>query len=90
MIFQLSDKGLTHVQPTKCREPQIQALPGCAPKGSDDKSTILGKGPDNTPKTPEWASRITQVPVDTIERLAKEIGTTKPCFISQDRGRSAA
>ena len=63
-----------------------KTLPASAPKGSDYKSYILGKGPDGTPKTPEWASRITQVPVDTIERLAKEIGTTKPCFISQGWG----
>ena len=90
MIFQLSDTGLPHVWPTKRRALQIEALPGCVPKGSDDKSCILGKGPEGTPKTPEWTSGITQVPVNTIKRLAKEIGTTKPCFISQDRGRSAA
>ena len=86
MILQLSDRGLPHVWPTKCRELQIEALPASAPKGSEDKSNIPGKESDNTPKTPEWASRITQVPVDTIERLANEIGTTKPCFTSQGRG----
>ena len=37
-------------------------------------------------EAPEWASGITQVPVDTIKRPAKEIGTTKPCFISQGWG----
>ena len=63
-----------------------KTLPKSAPKGSDYKSYILGEGADKTPKTPEWASRITNVPVETIERLAREIGTTKPCFISQGWG----
>lgn len=63
-----------------------KTLPKSAPKGSDYKSYILGKGPDATPKTPEWASRITNVPVETIERLAREIATTKPTFISQGWG----
>ena len=58
-------------------------LPASAPKGSDYKSHILGKGPDGIEKTPEWASRITGVPVETIVRLAEEIGTTKPVFFSQ-------
>ena len=63
-----------------------KTLPKSAPKGSDYKSYILGNGADKTPKTPEWASRITNVPVETIERLAREIATTKPCFISQGWG----
>ena len=46
----------------------------------------MGAGPDKTAKTPTWASRITNVPVETIERLAREIATTKPCFISQGWG----
>ena len=61
-------------------------LPASAPKGSDYKSHILGKGPDGIEKTPEWASRITGVPVETIVRLAEEIGTTKPVFFSQGWG----
>lgn len=63
-----------------------KTLPASAPKGSDYKSYILGQGPDKVAKTPLWASRITQVPVDTIERLAREIATTKPTFISQGWG----
>ncbi len=63
-----------------------KTLPASAPKGSDYKSYILGKGADKTPKTPLWASRISQVPVETIEKLAREIATTKPCFISQGWG----
>ena len=63
-----------------------KTLPASAPKKSDYKSYILGEGEDKTPKTPERASRITGVPVETIVRLAREIGTTKPCFIAQGLG----
>lgn len=62
------------------------SLPKSAPKGSSYKSYIMGEGDDKTPKTPEWASRITQIPVEVIKTLAKDIGTTKPCFISQGWG----
>ncbi len=37
-------------------------------------------------KTPEWASQITGVPADKIIKLAREIGSTKPAFISQGWG----
>ena len=50
------------------------------------KDYILGTGYDMTPKTPEWASSITQVPVETIKELAKTIGTTKPVYICQGYG----
>lgn len=63
-----------------------KTLPASAPKKSDYKSFILGEGDDKTPKTPEWASKITGIPVETIVRLAREIGTTKPCFIAQGWG----
>ena len=63
-----------------------KTLPASAPKKSDYKSFILGEGDDKTPKTPEWASAITGIPVETIVRLAREIGTTKPCFIAQGWG----
>ena len=52
-------------------------LPKSAPKNSDYKSHILGKGPDRIAKTPEWASKETGIPKETIIRLAREIGTTK-------------
>lgn len=71
---------------TYCVGYDEKTLPKSAPKGSDYKSYILGAGPDKTAKTPTWASRITNVPVETIERLAREIATTKPCFISQGWG----
>ena len=61
-------------------------LPASAPKGASWKSYILGNGPDKTPKTPEWAAKITGVPVHKIESLAREIATTKPCTITQGLG----
>ncbi len=63
-----------------------KTLPESAPPNSDYKSYILGKGEDKTPKTPEWASKITGIPVDVIKNLAEEMATTKPCFISQGWG----
>ena len=71
---------------TYCVGYDEKTLPASAPKGADYKSYILGNGSDKTPKTPAWASRITNVPVETIERLAREIAATKPCFISQGWG----
>lgn len=62
-----------------------KTLPKGAPAKSDYKSYILGVA-DNEPKTPERASKITGIPVETIRRLAREIGTTKPVFISQGWG----
>ena len=63
-----------------------KTLPASAPKHSDYKSHILGLGPDKTPKTPEWAARITGVPVDTIVRLAREMSTAEPVFFTQGYG----
>ncbi len=62
-----------------------KTLPASAPPKSDYKSYILGEA-DGTAKTPEYASRITGIPVETIVELAREIGTTKPCFIAQGWG----
>ncbi|MEM2429184.1 MAG: molybdopterin-dependent oxidoreductase [Nitrososphaerales archaeon] len=36
--------------------------------------------------TPEWASSITGIPVDTIKRIAKEFATTKPAIAAGHRG----
>jgi molybdopterin guanine dinucleotide-containing S/N-oxide reductase-like protein len=41
------------------------------------KQHILGKGEDKTPKTPQWAARICDVPAHTIEALAKEWASRK-------------
>lgn len=62
-----------------------KTLPEGAPAKSDYKSWILGDA-DGVPKTPERASKITGIPVETIVELAREIGTTKPLFVSQGWG----
>ena len=62
------------------------SLPEGAPAGSSYASYILGHGPDKTPKTPAWASRITGIPPARIEKLAREIAGAKPCFICQGWG----
>lgn len=65
-----------------------KTLPASAPKNGHYKAYILGEGPDGVAKTPQWASQITGVPADKIIKLAREIGSTKPAFISQDGARS--
>ena len=51
------------------------------PEGADPKMNfkdyVLGNL-DGLPKTPEWASKICGTPVDTIYKLAREVGLTKP------------
>lgn len=61
-------------------------MPPGVPPGNSYQSYILGLGEDQTPKTPEWAARITGVPVETITRLARQIGTMKPCCLLQGLG----
>jgi len=61
-------------------------LPDSAPRNGHYKAYILGQGEDGLAKTPEWASPITGIPVDRIVKLAREIGSTKPCFIVQGWG----
>lgn len=63
-----------------------KTLPEGAPANGHYKAYILGEGDDATAKTPQWASRITGIPVDRIVKLAREIGTAKPAFISQGWG----
>lgn len=69
-----------------CIDYDEKTIPKSAPKESDYKSHILGLGPDRIAKTPQWASKQTGVPSSTIIRLAREIATAKPCFISQGWG----
>jgi len=61
-------------------------MPPGIPPGNSYRSYLLGLGEDGTPKTPAWASRITGVPEETIVRLARQIGTTKPCCLLQGLG----
>lgn len=61
-------------------------LPADAPANAHYKAYILGQGDDGVAKTPEWASRITGIPVDRIVKLAREIAGAKPAFIAQGWG----
>ena len=61
-------------------------MPQGIPPGNSYKAYILGEGADKTAKTPQWASEITGIPVETIVRLAREIAVTKPAYISQGWG----
>lgn len=63
-----------------------KTLPESAPRNAHYKAYILGDGEDQTPKTPEWASKITGIPESTIIKVAREIGHTKPCYIAQGWG----
>ncbi|HGM5488704.1 TPA: dimethylsulfoxide reductase subunit A [Serratia fonticola] len=63
-----------------------KTLPAGAPANGHYKAYILGQGDDGIEKTPDWASKITGIPVDRIIKLAREIGSTKPAFISQGWG----
>ncbi|MDR0805592.1 MAG: molybdopterin-dependent oxidoreductase [Enterobacteriaceae bacterium] len=63
-----------------------KTLPDGAPENSHYKAYILGQGADGTEKTPEWASSITGIPVPTIIKLARDIGTIKPAYICQGWG----
>ncbi|TYG34933.1 dimethyl sulfoxide reductase subunit A [Lonepinella koalarum] len=63
-----------------------KTLPLSAPKNGHYKAYILGLGDDGISKTPDWAARITGIPAKTIIRLAREIGSIKPCYIAQGWG----
>lgn len=65
-----------------------KTLPASAPANGHYKAYILGQGSDGVAKTPEWASTITGIPVERIVQLAREIGSTKPAYISRGWGRS--
>lgn len=55
-------------------------------KNASYEAYILGDGSDATPKTPEWAARITQVSAGTIRRLAKRMAQASHCFVTQGFG----
>ncbi|MBQ9954336.1 MAG: molybdopterin-dependent oxidoreductase [Eggerthellaceae bacterium] len=63
-----------------------KTLPEGAAANSSFKAYILGEGPDGTPKTPEWAAAITQIPAKRIEDLGHEMGKADPVFICQGKG----
>ncbi|EMZ7272829.1 molybdopterin-dependent oxidoreductase [Klebsiella pneumoniae] len=63
-----------------------KTLPAGAPVNGHYKAYILGQGTDGIAKTPEWASTITGIPRERIVKLAREIATAKPAYISQGWG----
>jgi len=63
-----------------------KTLPEGAPANGHYKAWIQGQGDDGIAKTPQWASRITGIPVDRIVKLAREIGSAKPAYICQGWG----
>lgn len=63
-----------------------KTIPEDIPPGNSYKDYILGRGPDDIKKTPLWAATITGIPSERISKLAKEIGTAKPVYITQGWG----
>lgn len=61
-------------------------LPLGAPSNGSYEDYVMGRGNDGVEKTPKWAERITKIPEHVIVTLAREIATTKPCFIAQGWG----
>ncbi|CAH2605664.1 dimethyl sulfoxide reductase subunit A (plasmid) [Rhodovastum atsumiense] len=60
-------------------------MPEGVPPGESWKSYLLGEK-DGTPKTPDWAERITRVPAATIRHLAREYAVAKPAALIQGWG----
>ncbi|MGR5063066.1 DMSO/selenate family reductase complex A subunit [Photobacterium sp. DNB22_13_2] len=69
-----------------CQGYDEKTLPASAPANGHYKAHILGQGPDGLEKTPKWAAGVTGIPEKKIIQLAREIGTAKPCFITQGTG----
>ena len=61
-------------------------MPEGIPANHSYKSYILGQGEDGTAKTPEWASKITGIPVATIEKLAHDMALNTPAYHVQGWG----
>lgn len=60
-------------------------LPEGVPETESVEAYLLGQA-DGTPKTPEWAEKITGIPADTIRQLAIEYATAKPAVLLQGYG----
>ncbi|HEI8865581.1 TPA: dimethyl sulfoxide reductase subunit A [Serratia odorifera] len=71
---------------TYCVGYDEKTLPAGAPANGHYKAYILGQGDDGIEKTPAWAAGITGIPAERIIKLAREVGSTKPAYISQGWG----
>lgn len=61
-------------------------MPPGIPPGNSFKAYVMGEGEDKTPKTPEWAEKITGIPARTVKALAREYATVKPAALVQGFG----
>ncbi len=61
-----------------------QMPPGC--ENEESYSDYIFGTFDGQPKTPKWAEGITAIPRETIERIAREYGSTKPAMLYQGYG----
>ncbi|WP_246141109.1 DMSO/selenate family reductase complex A subunit [Bacillus marasmi] len=62
-----------------------KTMPAGVPANESVKSYLLGEK-DGTPKTPEWAEKICQVPAEKIREIARLYATTKPAALIQGWG----
>jgi DmsA/YnfE family anaerobic dimethyl sulfoxide reductase A subunit len=78
-----SDEEFLH---SHCVGYDQETMPEGTPANASYKDYLLGTGYDMVPKSPEWAAPITQIPVDRIYELAREIGNAKAAYICQGWG----
>ncbi|EGO65749.1 DMSO/selenate family reductase complex A subunit [Acetonema longum] len=71
---------------TYCLGFDEEHMPPGIPAGHSYRSYLFGLSDDKIVKTPEWAERITGIPRDSIVRLARQIGRTKPACLLQGLG----
>ncbi len=83
MAYVIWSEGLQdqHFMDTYCLGFDEAHMPPDIPPGESYHSYLFGLQ-DQTPKTPEWASRITGIEPETIRRLAREYALARPgCII---------
>ena len=87
MAFVMFTEGLHDCQflDTYCQGFDDRHMPSGVEPSLSFTSYLLGRT-DGVVKTPEWASRITGIPAETIQRLAREYASTKPAQLVQGLG----